>query len=192
MRPKMTRGNRLKRHRASHNDVARAHSNDAHNTKETGVVMKIETILNKNKGVIAVAALAIVVLAPLAYYAMSDVLVPGAQPFLEKPDPQYTECVRDTLYMRFHHMDLLKDIRVRVVREGERNIEYEGEEITLEGCMKCHTNRSRFCNQCHTVVNLHLDCFGCHNYPETPQGTHLARASSSGGGIIAGMIQPSH
>ena len=59
--------------------------------------------------------------------------------------------------------DLLKEIRNQVVREGITS------DISLEECRDCHTDRSRFCNQCHNIVNLNLDCFGCHNYPETAE-----------------------
>jgi hypothetical protein len=124
--------------------------------------MKIEEMLDKNKSAVVLAILGIIIVLPIAYYVVLDT-VPQEEPFLEMPDPKYQECVRDTDYMRFHHMDLLKEIRVQVVREGERS------DIGFKDCRDCHTDRSRFCNQCHNIVNLHLDCFGCHNYPETAQ-----------------------
>lgn len=127
--------------------------------------MKIEKMLDKYKNVAAMAIVTLLVLAPVAYYVVRDAFPQSAEPFLEKPDPKYQKCVRDTTYMRFHHMDLLKEIRVQVVREGKRT------DIGFKDCRKCHTNRDRFCNQCHNAVNLHLDCFGCHNYPESSQET---------------------
>jgi hypothetical protein len=120
----------------------------------------IAQILEKRRRVVVVTILAIVVLLPVGYYAVRDAFPKNAAPFLEKPEPKYRKCVRDTEYMRFHHMDLLKDIRTQVVRVGRRS------EIGLKNCMECHTNRGHFCNQCHNAVNLHLDCFGCHYYPE--------------------------
>ncbi len=131
--------------------------------------MRIEKMLRKNKSTVAMAILALVILLPIGYYAVRDAFSRSSEPFLEKPDPKYKECVRDTQYMRLHHMDLLKEIRVQVVREGKR------EKITLESCRECHTNRGRFCNQCHNAVNLYPDCFGCHNYPESPQVTVRTR-----------------
>jgi hypothetical protein len=130
--------------------------------------MKIEQMLNRNKGAVVLAILGIIIVVPIAYYLVLDAL-PREEPFLEKPDPKYEECVKDVDYMRFYHMDLLKEIRDEVVREGITS------DISLEECRDCHTDRSRFCNQCHNIVNLNLDCFGCHNYPETakdiPQST---------------------
>jgi len=98
------------------------------------------------------------------------------------PD-QYDECVEDTEYMRFRHMDLLKEMREESVREGIRG------EYSLSDCRDCHTNRSRFCNQCHNIVNLNLDCFGCHNYPETPQESITEHASRLEVGPALQMIK---
>ena len=124
----------------------------------------IEQMLEKKRKAAVLTVLTIIVLLPVGYYAIRDALAKGTAPFLEKPDPKYQKCVRDTEYMRFHHMDLLKEIRNQVVREG-RTSEI-GLEIGPKNCMECHVNRGHFCNQCHNTVNLHLDCFGCHYYPE--------------------------
>ena len=123
--------------------------------------MKIERMLNKNKSLIALVVLAVIVFLPIGYYAVSDAFPKSTGDFLEKPDPQYQECVEPTEYMRFHHMDLLLEIRDKVVREGIK------QDVTLAECKKCHINRSKFCDRCHLTVNLHPDCFGCHDYPET-------------------------
>jgi hypothetical protein len=119
-------------------------------------------IINDNRKVLFVVIPILVILFPLAYSVGAFLFSQGAQksqPFLEKPAAKYKKCVRDTTYMRFHHMDLLKEIRDESVREGK------AEKITLENCRECHTSRERFCNQCHNAVNLNLDCFGCHYYP---------------------------
>jgi quinone-modifying oxidoreductase subunit QmoC len=109
---------------------------------------------------VIVAALIFV---PLAYSIVSQVLpTDTAEPdgtFLERPDPKYKNCVRDTVYMRFHHWELLRGIREEVVRYGMRD------EIGLHKCPECHTSRERFCNRCHDAVSLKPDCFGCHYYP---------------------------
>lgn len=79
--------------------------------------------------------------------------------FLEQPDPKYTECVRETSFMRFHHWELLRGTREEVVRYGIRS------EISLNKCRECHTSRERFCNKCHNATSLTPDCFDCHYYP---------------------------
>lgn len=63
-------------------------------------------------------------------------------------------------YMRYHHMDLLKEMRDDAVREGIRS------EVTFNRCTECHTSRTTFCDRCHGVVNLEPDCFDCHFYPK--------------------------
>jgi len=113
-----------------------------------------------NRGVIAVIAV-LIILAPLGYSVLSAVVGPGgqqAEPFLEKPE-NASKCVRDTTYMRFHHMDYLRELRNDAVRRGIRG------EVGLFSCRECHTSRERFCNQCHEAVNLNLNCFRCHYYP---------------------------
>lgn len=127
--------------------------------------MKLSTALNReNRGRVA-TVLVVIILLPFAASLVGFVFSRGAQVpevFLEAPDPQYQECVRETSYMRFHHMDFLKEVREDVIRHG---VVEEG--ITLSGCGECHVNRDRFCNRCHEAVTLNVDCFGCHYYPET-------------------------
>jgi hypothetical protein len=112
---------------------------------------------------IAVAAAIIVILIPLGYSLVSNLLagsLGGAQPFLERPDEKYKECVRDTEFMRLHHWELLRTVREEVVRYGHRG------DIGISKCGECHVSREGFCNRCHNSVNLYPDCFGCHYYPE--------------------------
>jgi len=132
--------------------------------------MKIGTMLENNKGAIGAAVIAVIILSPVGYYTVARALPNGPEPFLERPDPEYRECVRDTEYMRYHHMDLLTEIRNEVVREGKR------QDIGLDGCRECHKNRARFCDECHNTVNLHPDCFGCHYYPDYQQSFSPASA----------------
>jgi hypothetical protein len=101
-------------------------------------------------------------LLPLGYSVVSSLFArePAMpQGFLERPDPKYENCVRETTYMRFHHWELLREIRKEVVRYGERG------DLGLSKCSECHTSRERFCNRCHEAVSLYPDCFGCHYYP---------------------------
>jgi hypothetical protein len=118
----------------------------------------------------------VVILFPFVYSVISSILTGSSEieeVFLERPDPKYKECVRETEYMRFHHMDLLKEIREEFVRYGNRS------EIGFDSCRGCHTSRERFCNQCHNAVTLNLDCFGCHYYPEPTHATASLRKGES-------------
>lgn len=112
--------------------------------------------------VAVVPVAAIVILCPLGYSVLRSVISLGAergQPFLAKAETKSAGCVRETTYMRYHHMDLLKQLRDDAVREGQRG------EVGFNTCRQCHQSREGFCNQCHEAVNLRLDCFRCHYYP---------------------------
>lgn len=122
------------------------------------------SILFRDNNRFAVLIFVLIILAPFGYSLIRPVFTQGSatdEVFLDMPDDG--ECVRETVYMRFHHMDLLKQTREEVIRDGTRG------EITLSGCRDCHTYREQFCNRCHDAVTLNLDCFGCHYYPESAE-----------------------
>jgi hypothetical protein len=112
----------------------------------------------------------LIILLPLAYSLVSSITAQGAdatEAFLERPDPEKGSCVREKAYMRYHHWELLREIREEVVRYGRREeIERNGKrmEVGLNTCKECHTSRERFCDQCHHAVSLYPDCFDCHAY----------------------------
>lgn len=126
--------------------------------------MNGEKMFNERKHILAVVIPVAIILLPLGYSFVSGVFAgsPSPRPFLERPDAKYESCVRDTEYMRFHHWELLKELRDETVRMRKRM------DITLADCRRCHTNRDRFCNRCHDTVNLKPDCWGCHYYPDSP------------------------
>ncbi|MEW6071532.1 MAG: hypothetical protein AB1726_02920 [Planctomycetota bacterium] len=108
-----------------------------------------------------VAGAALLVLCPLGLAIASRVLSLGGErppPLLERPAAEHERCIKDTPYMRFHHMDLLKELRDAGVRGGAKR------EVSLASCKGCHTSRAQFCDRCHDRVNLTPDCFGCHDY----------------------------
>lgn len=111
---------------------------------------------------LAVAILIALMLVPLGYSIFARMIpqsVDTPDVLLERPDPKYKRCVEETVYMRYHHWELLRGIREEVVRYGKRG------EVGLNRCRDCHTSRERFCNRCHDAVSMTPDCFGCHYYP---------------------------
>lgn len=117
---------------------------------------------SKRSSLAAVVIPILILLIPFGYSIISHVLardIDNVQPFLERPDEKYKDCVRETTYMRFHHWELLRAIREEVVRYGIRG------DIGLKKCRECHTSRERFCNKCHDATSLTPDCYGCHYYP---------------------------
>jgi hypothetical protein len=93
------------------------------------------------------------------------------------PDPELTpkakeakQCVTTTSYMRSSHFSLLDVWRHTAVREDQRyftspngRIYYKSLQMT---CMNCHSNKSKFCDQCHTYMSVAPYCWDCHIVPE--------------------------
>ena len=93
------------------------------------------------------------------------------------PEPELTAkaqeakvCVEPKSYIRTQHMKLLDQWRDSVVRNGIR--QYESStgvvyDISLQTtCMECHSNKSKFCDQCHTYAAVAPFCWECHIQPE--------------------------
>lgn len=122
----------------------------------------------KNRLTIILVVVPILIIVFPFLYSLAGAVFGGdpqsVRPFLEYPDPaKYKECVRETEYMRFHHMDLLKELRIKVVRDGQP------QELGFDKCRQCHPNKNQFCNKCHNSVSLYPDCWGCHYYPDNPE-----------------------
>lgn len=93
----------------------------------------------------------------------------GPVPKLEKPKG-VTKCVESVQYMRTSHMKVLDDWRDQVLREGNRTpVEVEGvkyDRSLMNGCMKCHTEKKKFCDECHTYASVKPYCWDCHYVPK--------------------------
>jgi hypothetical protein len=68
--------------------------------------------------------------------------------------------------MRASHMRLLADWRERAVRRGVRTYRAsDGREfeISLSGtCLKCHLDKTKFCDRCHEYADVSPGCWDCH------------------------------
>lgn len=92
----------------------------------------------------------------------------------EEPDlllpENATECIEPTEWMRANHMELLDVWRDKVVRDGlSTYVSSTGEkmEISLQKtCMDCHTDMTRFCDECHNKAAVSPYCWDCHIAPE--------------------------
>jgi hypothetical protein len=134
--------------------------------------MKRSTVLTaRNRGTWA-TAFAVIILLPVVLSALKPLLAAEPDVFLEPADPQWDSCVRDAEYMRFHHMDLLKEVRADVVRRGLKG------GITLKGCGDCHQHRDLFCDRCHEKASVILDCWGCHYYLTRSELEELERGGA--------------
>lgn len=93
------------------------------------------------------------------------------------PDPQLTEmakkaekCVESKDFMKTQHMKLLDQWRQEVVRDSERYYTstegksyYKSLQVT---CMECHSNKTKFCDQCHNYMGVSPYCWDCHIAPK--------------------------
>ena len=93
----------------------------------------------------------------------------GPVPKPEKPKIA-KKCVEPTEFMRTSHMRLLNQWRDEVLREGNRKqIDVDGvmyEKSLMNGCMKCHAEKKKFCDECHTYASVKPYCWDCHYVPK--------------------------
>jgi len=93
------------------------------------------------------------------------------------PDPELTakakeakECVAETSYMKSSHMQLLDEWRHTVVRDGERYYKAKNGKVYYKSlqttCLDCHSNKSKFCDQCHDYIGIDPYCWTCHIEPK--------------------------
>jgi len=90
------------------------------------------------------------------------------------PEPKIVtkekRCVEPTPYMKEAHMQLLNRWRNNVVREDKRIYEStDGKTYSMSltnTCMDCHSNKAKFCDQCHNYVGVTPVCWNCHVIPK--------------------------
>ncbi|MDR1184826.1 MAG: sulfate reduction electron transfer complex DsrMKJOP subunit DsrJ [Coriobacteriales bacterium] len=95
-----------------------------------------------------------------------------AQPTLSLETPAIERdadgrCVESAEFMRAEHMLLLDEWRNAVVREGKTNyVSSDGRifEMSLDNnCLKCHSDREKFCDSCHSYAAVEPYCWDCHD-----------------------------
>jgi len=129
------------------------------------------------------------------FYDIGQVAKPP-DPQLTPKAKEAGACVAPTPYMRSFHMQLLDDWRNTVVRDGDRfydtakgtwhlkvadflgyetesghkvpepKVYYKSLQVT---CLDCHSNKSKFCDQCHNYVGMVPYCWDCHIEPKENQ-----------------------
>ena len=137
--------------------------------------MKRSTVLTeKNRGTWATVFVGLILL-PVVLSVLKPLWAAEPEVFLEAPDARWEACLKDPEYMRYHHMDLLKEARSDVIRAGLKG------GITLAGCGDCHQNRDLFCDRCHEKASVSLDCWGCHYYLTDSELEELEEHERGGG-----------
>jgi hypothetical protein len=73
-------------------------------------------------------------------------------------------------YMRANHMQLLNDWRDNVLRDDNRTaVQVEGRDYRKglqQACMQCHSNKEKFCDNCHAYTAVNPYCWDCHLTPK--------------------------
>ena len=92
-------------------------------------------------------------------------------PKLELPtDKDKKECVEPKAFIRVHHKTLLEDWKTSVVRTGGRTYQASTHKAYLMSlnrtCMNCHSDKTKFCDQCHNYMGVTNKCWDCHVYPK--------------------------
>jgi hypothetical protein len=93
------------------------------------------------------------------------------------PEPELTakakeakECVEPKSYIRTEHMKLLDEWRQEAVRDANRIYKSSTGKIydkSLQNtCMECHSDKSKFCDQCHNYTGVDPFCWDCHIEPK--------------------------
>ncbi len=107
------------------------------------------------------------------FYSNMGKAVTKPEPKLDTPEiKKLTEkkCVESKDFMRAEHMKILNQWRDSVVRE--RNRIYTSSDgrlfqMSLQNtCMKCHSNKKKFCDECHNYADVNPYCWDCHLQPK--------------------------
>lgn len=117
--------------------------------------------------IVGIVVFLAIVLSPFVYNAVTS--ADTQAPELSLPPNGATECVKDKAYMRAFHMDLLNQWREEVVRQESRDFVTDSgktvkKSLTLT-CLECHSNKTEFCDACHSYMAVAPYCWDCHVAP---------------------------
>ncbi|HXY55934.1 MAG TPA: sulfate reduction electron transfer complex DsrMKJOP subunit DsrJ [Nitrospirota bacterium] len=94
-------------------------------------------------------------------------------PAIQEWEKQYgkKECVEPKEFMRTDHMQLVNLWRDSVVRSMNREYistaSHKKFNMSLQnGCMHCHSNKKKFCDECHNYMAVKPFCWDCHIQPQ--------------------------
>jgi len=106
-------------------------------------------------------------------YDVGKASIPPPDPKIDTPEIQkmaVKKCVESKSFMKAEHMVMINDWRDAVVREGNRLYTSTGGQqyaMSLQNtCMKCHSNKTKFCDECHNYVGVKPYCWDCHIAPK--------------------------
>lgn len=129
-------------------------------------------------GKIIAGLIVFVGLAALPFFYNIGKANPKPEPKLDTPaikqwEKQYgkKECIEPKAYMRAEHMQILNNWRDSVVRDNKRLYVSDASKrhfnMSLQNeCMQCHSNKKKFCDECHNYLAVKPFCWDCHIAPK--------------------------
>ncbi len=106
-------------------------------------------------------------------YDVGKASIPPPDPKIDTPEIQkmaVKKCVESKSFMKAEHMVMINDWRDEVVRNGNRLFtSTDGQQYAMSlqnTCMKCHSNKTKFCDECHNYVGVKPYCWDCHIAPK--------------------------
>jgi hypothetical protein len=128
-----------------------------------------------NGGKIIIGLLVFVALATFPFFLRGEKATAIPEPkvdtayILSLPEAE-RKCVESKDYMKREHMKVLDEWRDWVVRDGTGTYtNAEGKQFTMSlqnTCMKCHSNKEKFCDECHNYTAVKPYCWDCHITPK--------------------------
>ena len=110
---------------------------------------------------------------PFIYDAGTATVIPDPKvdtPEIMKLPESERKCVEPKEYMQMEHMQMLNSWRDWVVRDGDTIFTAsDGKQYTMSlqnTCMKCHSNKDKFCDECHNYAAVTQYCWDCHIEPK--------------------------
>ena len=106
-------------------------------------------------------------------YDIGKASVPPPEPKLDTPEIEkmaVKKCIESKSFMRAEHMVMLNNWRDWVVRDGDRiYTASDGQQYSMSlqnTCIRCHSNKSKFCDECHNYMAVKPYCWDCHIAPK--------------------------
>ena len=122
-----------------------------------------------NGGKIIAGLIIFVALLTFPFYINQGKSIEKAEPSLDTPvikQLEKKECIRPKAEMKAGHMKILNQWRDEVVRDGNRKLINVGgrvfEKSLQNGCLQCHSNKKKFCDECHSYAGVDPYCWDCH------------------------------
>jgi [DsrC]-trisulfide reductase subunit J len=123
-----------------------------------------------DKGKIVTGIVIFVLLFGFPFWYRMGRTAPVPQPELTEKAKQAKQCVESKAYMTSFHMQLLNQWRDAVIRDGDRDYVAQNGKVYLASlqntCLDCHSNKTKFCDQCHNYMGVAPYCWDCHIEPK--------------------------